>query len=131
MLPLIKGSHTYFKRVIAQSGSPVLTKSTEEAIAGTNELMDMLGCKTVADLKKVEAQRIFDASAAFTLRQFPERDGRYLPLDPFAAYAKGAAKDIDFLQGCNKDEFDFFVYSFGLDGFKKWVADRKARGLLS
>ena len=130
MLPLIKGSHAYFKRVIAQSGSPVLTKSTEEAIAGTNELMDMLGCKTVADLKKVEAQRIFDASAAFTLRQFPERDGRYLPLDPFAAYAKGAAKDIDFLQGCNKDEFDFFVYSFGLDGFKEWAADRKARGLV-
>ena len=35
MLPLVKGSHKYFKRVISQSGSPVLTRSTEQAIECT------------------------------------------------------------------------------------------------
>ena len=30
LLPLIKGSHEYFQRVIAQSGSPVFTRSEEE-----------------------------------------------------------------------------------------------------
>ena len=128
MLPLIEGSHRYFQRVIAQSGSPNQTRSTEEAIGCTKELMEVLGCKTVADLQKIDAQKIFEASAVLSLRQFPERDGRCLPLDPYGAYAKGAAQDIAILQGCNKDEFDFFVYGFGLEGFRAWAADRK-RGL--
>ncbi|MBQ8699842.1 MAG: carboxylesterase family protein [Schwartzia sp.] len=129
LLPLMNGSHAYFKRVIAQSGSPNQTRSAEEAISCTNELMEILGCKTVRDLQKVDAQKVFEASAALTLRQFPERDGRHLPLDTYAAYENGAAKDIAFLQGCNKDEFDFFVYGFGVDGFKAWAADRKSKWL--
>jgi hypothetical protein len=38
------------------------------------------------------------------IRQFPERDGIHLPMEPWAAVADGAVKDIAFLQGCNKDE---------------------------
>ncbi|WP_295917568.1 carboxylesterase family protein [uncultured Anaerovibrio sp.] len=127
LLPLIDGSHAYFERVIAQSGSPNQTKSSEEGIACTKVLMDALGCKTVADLRKVDAQKILDASAVLSMCQFPERDGRHLPLDPYGAYAKGAAKDIAILQGCTKDEFDFFVASFGLEGFQAWGADRKSK----
>ena len=41
-------------------------------------------------------------------------------LEPFEAYANGAAKDIDFIQGCNKNEMNFFVYNFDFD-------DRKAK----
>ena len=127
LLPLIEGSQKYFKRVIAQSGAPNLTRSAEESIACTNELLEELGCKTVADLLKVDAQKVFDASSALFLRQFPERDGKYLPLDPFEAYANGAAKDIAFIQGCNKDEMNFFAYSFGLEGWNAWTADRKSK----
>ncbi|MBO6290849.1 MAG: carboxylesterase family protein [Selenomonas sp.] len=129
MQPLINGSQAYFKRVIAQSGSPNQTKSASEGIACANALLDALGCKTVADMQKIDAQKIFEASAVLSMCQFPERDGRILPLDPYGAYAKGAAKNIDILQGCNKDEFDFFVSGFGVEGFKKWAADRKERGL--
>ena len=129
LLPLIKGSHVYFKRVIAQSGAPNLTRSPEQAIGCTNELMASLGCKSVADLLNVDAQKLLEASAALTLRQFPERDGSYLPLETFEAYLNGAAKDIDFLHGCNKDEMDFFVYGFGVETFQTWAAERKAKGL--
>ena len=129
MLPLIDGSQEYFKRVIAQSGSPNQTRSAEEGIACTNELLKILGCKTVADLQKLNAQKIFEASGALSMRQFPERDGRNLPIDPYGAYAKGAAKDIAILQGCNKDEFDFFVAGFGVDGFKEWANNRKSKWL--
>jgi len=127
LLPLIEGSQKYFKRVIAQSGAPNLTRSAEESIACTNELLEELGCKTVSDLLKVDAQKVFDASSSLFLRQFPERDGKYLPLDPFEAYANGAAKDIAFIQGCNKDEMNFFAYSFGLEGWNAWTADRKSK----
>ena len=112
-LPLVKGSHKYFKRVIAQSGTPVLTRTVEQSIADTNELMDMLGCKTVADLKKVDIKKFIDATATFGMRVGPEKDGKYLPLDPYEAYANGAAKDIDILQGCNKDEMNYFMLVAG------------------
>ena len=128
MLPLIKGAQQYFKKVISQSGAPSQTRSAEEAIACTNDVMEVLGCKTVADLQKVDAKKLVEAAGAvLTLRMFPERDGRILPLEPHEAYANGAAKDITFLQGCNKDEMNFFVSSLGVEDFKTWAADRKTQ----
>ena len=113
-LPLIEGSHKYFKRVIAQSGTPVLSKTTKQAIEDTNEFMDILGCKTVADLQKMDIEKMLAALDALgDMRIGPEKDGKYLPLDPYEAYANGAAKDIDILQGCNKDEMNFFMAESG------------------
>ena len=126
MLPLVPGSQQYFNRLIAESGSVNLTRSPEEAAEWTNKLMEVLGCHTVADLMKVDSEKLLEASAVLFLYQFPERDGKILPADPFEAYAKGAAKNIEILVGCNKDEMDFFVSSFGLEGWDKWVTGRKA-----
>ena len=125
LLPLIPGSHQYFKRLIAESGSVNQTRSPEEGIAHTNKLMEVLSCKTVADLLKVDGEKLLEASSALFAHQMPERDGKYLPEDTFAAYANGAAKDLEILVGCNKDEMDFFVSSFGLEGWDKWIAERK------
>ena len=128
VLPLVEGSHKYFKKVIAQSGSPVFTRSSEQAIDCTNELMEALGCKTVADLQKVDVEKFLETSAKITLRVMPERDGKYLPLDPYAAYENGAAKDIDIMQGCNKDEMNYFMVSGGgPEPFTAWGLDRKAK----
>ena len=99
MLPLIEGSHAYFRRVIAQSGSVNQTRSPEEGIECTNIFMEKLGCKTVADLLKVDGEKLEEASSVLFTLQFPERDGKILPVDPFGAYANGAAKDIEFLVG--------------------------------
>ena len=127
LLPLVKGSQQYFKRVIAESGAPVFTRSTEEAIACTNELMALLGCSTVADLQKVEVSKLVAvADGLLGLRTWAERDGNFLPLDPYEAYANGAAKDIDLMHGCNKDEMNYFVWGFGSD-WNEWAADRKAK----
>ena len=130
LLPLIEGSQKDFRRVIAESGSPVFTRSTEESIACTNEVMESLGCKTVDDLQKVDVEKfVKTASALLGLRVWAERDGKILPLDPYAAYADGAAKHVDFLQGCNKDEMGYFVWGFGLDGYNAFADDRKAKKL--
>ena len=128
MQPLINGSQQYFQKVIAQSGAPSQTNSLEESIASTNDLMEALGCKTVADLMKVDARTLIDTAAeAIALRMFPVRDGRILPFDPWEAYASGVAKDITFLQGCNKDEMNCFVADWTVEGFKAWAADRKTK----
>ena len=123
--PLVPGSQKYFKRLIAESGSINQTRSPEEAIECTNKLMEVLGCKTVADLLKVSGDKLLEASAINFVHQMPERDGKYLPTDTFAAYANGAAKDLEILVGCNKDEMNFFVSSFGKEGWDNWIAARK------
>ena len=127
MLPLVKGSQQYFKRVIAQSGAPTQTISPEEGIECTNDLMDILGCNSVADLLKVGGAKLVEASEALIVRLFPERDGSFLPEDPLEAYANGAAKDIALLQGCNKDEMNYFVAVMGEDEFKQWADERKKK----
>ena len=130
LLPLIEGSHNYFQRVIAQSGSVCFSRSEAEAIACTNEVMSALGCKTVADLQKVDIEQLVEAADAITLRVFPERDGKFLPLDAYEAYANGAAKDLDFMQGCNKDEMNYFlVCAGGPEPFMDFMNERLAKNI--
>ena len=126
-LSLINGSHQYFNKVIALSGNPGLSTSTEAAIAATNELMEALDCKTVADLQKVDAQTLVAAATeVLPLRLAPERDGRLLPLNPWQAVADGAVKDITYLHGVNKDEMNFFLVGMGgPEPFTEWAAARK------
>ena len=138
LLPLINGSHKYFKRAITQSGAVGQTRSPEQAIICTDRLMAALGCKTVAELKKVPAEEIAAVWAklygfyqVLGIRTFPERDGVYLPLEPWKAYADGAAKDIEFLQGCNKDEMNTFLGVVGVDVWNAWANERKAEKLAS
>lgn len=130
-LSLVKDSHQYFKKVIALSGNPGLSTSTEEAIASTNELMEVLGCKTVADLQKIDAQQLVAAATELLpLRTVPERDGKLLPKNPWEAVANGALRDITFLHGVNKDEMNFFLVTMGgPEPFVEWFADRKAKKL--
>ena len=114
LLPLVPGSHAYFKRVIADSGSPCLTRTTEQAIQCTKELLEELDCQTVADLKKVSIQQLLAADYKRLLaRVTPEKDGKWLPLDPYEAYLNGAAKDLEILQGCNKDESNYYIHTCG------------------
>ena len=80
---LIAESRDYIRRVIAQSGTPVYTSSIEEGIAATDELMEALECKTVADLLALPPEKIADtAGTLLALRVWPERDGNLIPLDP-------------------------------------------------
>ena len=128
-LSLIKGAHQYFNKVIALSGNPCLSISTENAIATTNELMEELDCKTVADLQKVDAQKLVEvATEVAPLRNVPVRDGQLLPLDPWKAIANGAVKDITYLHGVNKDELNFFLVTMGgPEPFIEWFDESKMK----
>ena len=90
-----------------------------------------LGCKTVADLQKVAPEvltetvgRMYGIYQVLGFRIWPERDGEYLPEDPWEAYANGSAKDIDYLVGCNKDEMNVFAGALGAEGWNMWANDR-------
>ena len=131
LLPLVKGSHKYFQRVIAQSGSPALSRSTEQSVWCANTLMEELGCKTVADLMKLDAEEIVNAASKVLAMPVttPERDGKFLPLEGFDAYEKGMAADLDIMQGCTKDECSYFVSGIGLEAFMPWAEKCKAEKL--
>ena len=125
LLPLIPEARGYIRRVIGQSGTPVFTSSTEEAIAATNELLAALNCKTVADLLACPPEKIANtAGDLLALRDWAERDGNLIPLDPYDAYLKGTAKEIDILQGCNKDEMGQFAYFMTPKGFTEYFSKR-------
>jgi len=130
-LSLIKGSHQYFNKVISLSGTPGLSRSAEAAKACTDDLMEAFGCKNVADLQKLDAETLVSAATeVLPLRIAPERDGSLLPLDPWEAIANGATKDVTFLQGCNKDEMNFFLVGMGgPEPFIDWASDREAKKL--
>ena len=90
--------------------------------------MKMLNCKTVKDLQNVDVKELINASLSFGMRICPERDGVYIPADPYGEYANGAVKDIAILQGCNKDEMNYFVPVLGgAEEFKKSINERLAR----
>ena len=129
--PLVEGAHEYFQRVIAQSGSPELSRSTEQAIECTDAIMDVLGCKTVADLMNTDVDKIVQAAGAVASMPLttPERDGVFLPREAFDAYESGAAKDFDIMQGCTKDECSYFVAGFGPEAFMPWAEKCKAEKL--
>ena len=128
-LSLVKGSHQYFNKVISLSGTPGLSRSAEAAKACTDDLMEALDCKTVAELQNLDAETLVSAATeVLPLRIAPERDGSFLPLDPWEAIANGATKDVTFLQGCNKDEMNFFLVGMGgPEPFIEWATDREAQ----
>ena len=131
LLPLVEGAHEYFQRVIAQSGSPAFSRSTEQAIECTDAIMDVLGCKTVADLMNTDVDKIVQAAGAVASMPLttPERDGVFLPREAFDAYESGAAKDFDIMQGCTKDECSYFVAGVGPEVFMPWAEKCKAEKL--
>ena len=97
----------------------------------TDKLMEALGCKSVADLLAVSAEKLAEVWTdlygffqKLGIRTFPERDGRYLPSDTWQAYADGAAREIVFLQGCNKDEMNTFLGVVGPDVWNAWAESR-------
>ena len=125
LLPLMPEAKRYIRRVIAQSGTVGFTRSTQEAIACTTEILSFLGCGTVAELCEKSAEELADADDQIALRVFPERDGSLIPSDPYEAYARGDAKDIQLLQGCNKDEHGYFIMEIGgPEPFTDYFAER-------
>ena len=89
------------------------------------ELLEALNCKTVAELCAYPSEQIANtAGNLLALRDWPERDGNLIPLDPYDAYLKGEAKEIDILEGCNKDEMGQFACFMGPEMFTNYFMAR-------
>lgn len=114
LLPIIDEAKGLFRRVIAESGSVALTFSKEECADFTRRLLKGSGCRNMDELmamSEVELKKINEALNMYN--NFPQRDGRLIPLDPYAPYRDGATSEVDMLIGTNANEINYWVGEIG------------------
>ncbi|MBQ6731369.1 MAG: carboxylesterase family protein [Bacilli bacterium] len=123
LLPLIKEARGLFKRVIAESGSLALTYSKDECQILTQKLKDMTRVSNMKELASLPVEKLIEVNKTLNdLNNFPMRDGKLIPLDPYKAYLEEDIKDIDMIHGSNANEMFYwigelgglFAYSYGM-----------------
>ena len=114
LLPIIPEAKGLFRRVIAQSGSVALTFSKEECLDYTRKLMKGAGAQNMDDLMKLSEQELTELNNRLDLdNNFPQRDGRLIPLNPYEPYRNGETADVDILIGTNSNELNYWIGELG------------------
>lgn len=114
LLTVMPKAHGLFQRAIVESGSVALSSTREEHKLLIERVQKATGAKCVDDLMKLSESELMTINEELNKYNcFPLRDGNILPLDPYAAYASGVAKDVDMLMGTNGDEARFWISSMG------------------
>ncbi len=91
LLPMIPCAKGLFCRVIAESGSVALTFSKEECREFSKKLKHMSGAQSVSQLQRLsefDLQQINEKLNQYN--NFPQRDGKLIPLNPYKPYENGA-----------------------------------------
>jgi para-nitrobenzyl esterase len=104
LLPLIPEAKGLFRRVIAESGSVALTFSKKECREFTRRLMKESGIRSMKMLSALTESQLRSLNEKLNIyNNYPQRDGRLIPEDPYAPYENGATADMDMLIGTNAD----------------------------
>ena len=72
----------------------------------------------------VSVSHLLHPHGFFIVTRKSQKSQKFLPLNPWEAYANGAGKDIEFLQGCNRDEMRTFLGAIGVDRWNEWAKGR-------
>ena len=114
LLPVIKEAKGLFRRVISESGSVALTFSKEECRDFTRRLVRASGLRKMSDLMELTEDELKKINVSLNMyNNFPQRDGRLIPENPYAAYKSGMTADVDILIGTNSDEINYWVGEIG------------------
>jgi para-nitrobenzyl esterase len=114
--PMAKGKGLFHK-VIAQSGNINLARTKDEAAAITRRFMELADVKDVEGLRGLSNQRMVDISEKILNEEGFNadltfafvKDGVFVPLDPYAEFAKGTAAGIPLLNGTNYNETRYWL----------------------
>jgi len=112
--PTAKG---LFRAGIIESGAydDCTARTRETAVAQGAAFAEKLGCATMACLRGKSASDILAAQGEFDWN--PVVGGAFLPVQPVAAFAKGAAARVPVMNGANEDEGRLFAFAgFDLSG---------------
>ena len=114
LLPMIPQAKGLFRRAIAESGSVALTFSKQECQPYTEKLMKAAKASCMNDLLQLsedDLKRINEELNDYN--NFPQRDGRLIPFDPYLPYTEGATADVDLMIGTNSDEMNYWIGEIG------------------
>jgi para-nitrobenzyl esterase len=114
LLPIIPQAKGLFKRVIAESGSVALTFSKEQCQNVTEKLLKAAGTESMQDLMALtEAELKLVNESVNDINNFPQRDGKLIPLDPYLPYENGESAGVDIMIGTNSDEMNYWIGEIG------------------
>ena len=114
LLPLIDKAKGLFHRVIAESGSVALTYAKDECKALTDKLIKATGKDSMNDLMKLSTEEMAKINKGLNeSNNFPMRDGKLIPIDPYEPYSQGKTKDIDMIIGTNANEMNYWIGELG------------------
>ena len=114
LLPIIPQAKGLFRRVIAESGSVALTFSKEECREFSRRLMLESKKKTMNGLLSLSEDELSKINEKLNeFNNFPQRDGRLIPLDPYKPYETGETSDVDILIGTNSEEMNYWIGEIG------------------
>ncbi len=114
LLPLIPEAKGLFRRVIAESGSVALTFSQKECAEFTRRLLKESRCETMEELLALSEEQLRKVNEKLNAyNNFPQRDGRIVPLDPYAPYLAGETAGVDMMLGTNKNELNYWIGEIG------------------
>ena len=114
LLPMIDEARGLFQRTIAESGSVALTYSRAECQDFTRRLMKESGAETMEDLLRMSEEELMRVNGKINAyNNFPQRDGKLIPEDPYEPYRAGKTAAVDMLTGTNADEANYWVNEVG------------------
>ena len=114
LLPLIKEAKGLFHRVIAESGSLALTYAKEECKAFTDKLIKAAKTDSMEELMKLSTEELAKLNEGLNeSNNFPMRDGKLIPIDPYEPYQKGETTSIDMIMGTNANELLYWIGELG------------------
>lgn len=114
LLPLIKEAKGLFHRVIAESGSLALTYAKDECKAFTNKLIKAAKTDSMEELMKLSTEELAKLNEGLNeSNNFPMRDGKLIPIDPYEPYQKGETTSIDMIMGTNANELLYWIGELG------------------
>ena len=114
LLPVIDEAKGLFRRIIAQSGSVTLSSSKKECEDFTKRFMKAARASKMDDLLALSEEDLKEVNEEINYyNNFPQRDGRLIPEDPFVPYSEGRTADVDILVGTNKDETNYWIGESG------------------
>ena len=114
ILPIIDEAKGLFHRVIAESGSLALTYAKDECKAFTDKLIKASGKDSMDELMKLTTEELAKINEGLNeANNFPMRDGKLIPIDPYEPYLQGKTKDIDMILGTNANELYYWIGELG------------------
>ena len=114
ILPFIPRAKGLFKRAIAQSGSVALTYSKEQCKSFTMKLLEASKVRTMDELMQLSEAQLIELNEDLNqFNNFPQRDGRLIPEDPYMPYRNGLTKDVDMIIGTNENEMNYWIGEIG------------------